>query len=76
MRGCAAILGAVLVILCAAAGIAGLPYMDRRYHIVHVNRAKIVPGAHGTGLGRVYLLRFTINTNQLYKITINNYKLQ
>lgn len=76
MRGRAAILGTVLVILCAATGIAGLPYMDRRYHIVHVNRAKIVPGAHVTGLEHVNLLRFTINTNQLYKISINNYKLQ
>lgn len=54
-RGIAAIIGAILL---AAAGIAGLPYLDRWYHIVKVDRTQIVPGEHVAGLGRVLTVYF------------------
>lgn len=54
-RGAAAIVGALLL---AAAGIAGLPYLDRWYHVVHVSRAEIVPGEHVAGRGRILTVYF------------------
>ncbi len=56
-RSAFAIAGAAFVV--AAAGIFGLPYLDRWFHQVHVEREKIVQGEKVTFPGRVLTVYFS-----------------